>query len=82
MIKQASNWALRRIHGQCYTDLASPIGYALCHGVNGQSMPIVSVDPANQRVTTQSGSVYQLGTPNLGFAAVNLTLMRALGFMH
>jgi len=72
-------WGLAQFKGRS-ADAPGAVGQALIWHGNGYSTEIVAVDPKNNRVLTKSGSVYQLGVPNLGFAAKNPQILKELGF--
>jgi hypothetical protein len=72
-------WGLQRLKGR-EQDRTVVVGHCVVHGAGGQTTEVVGFDPQTHRVLTRSGSVYQLGVPNLGFAATNPHLMAQLGF--
>ena len=74
-----NGWGLARLKGQ-EQDRNVVVGHCVVHGVGGQTTQVVGFDPQTHRVLTRSGSVYQLGVPNLGFAVANRHLMAHLGY--
>ena len=46
----------------------------------GKTSPIAGFDPSSRRIVTRSGSVYELGMPETGFAAHGRRVLRRLGF--
>jgi hypothetical protein len=73
------NWALAQIRGRSQ-NAPGAIGRGILFGSGGQTTAIASVDATRNIVTTVTGSVYKLGTPNLGFAITHQDVMRELGF--
>jgi len=55
------------------------IGAVLRNG-RGSTSPIAGFDPSCHRIVTRSGSVYELGMPETGFAARGRRVLRCLGF--
>ena len=72
-------WGLARLKGR-NQDRNVVVGHCVVHGNGGQTTEVVGFDPATQRVLTLSGSCYQLGVPNLGFATANHHLMAQMGY--
>ncbi|MBN3760971.1 hypothetical protein [Burkholderia sp. Ac-20365] len=72
-------WSLPRIKDSI-ADRSKVVGRCVTWGAGGQTTVIVACDPATHRVLTQSGSVYELGMPNIGFAVANPGLMAQVGF--
>lgn len=46
----------------------------------GHTSPIAGFDPLSRRVRTHSGSVYELGVPQMAFERMAPEIMRSLGF--
>ena len=78
-LKHADNWGIGRYSGML-PSRTEVVGRPLVFGNGGHSTAIVAFDSATQRVLTRTGSVYQLGTPNLAFAVTHHEVMRTLGF--
>lgn len=53
---------------------------SVLHNSRGKTSPIAGFDPSCRRVVTRSGSVYELGMPETGFAARGRRVLRRLGF--
>jgi hypothetical protein len=53
---------------------------SVLHNSRGKTSPIAGFDPSCRRVVTRSGSVYELGMPETGFAAHGRRVLRRLGF--
>lgn len=73
------NWGLAQFQGRT-ADSPGAIGRGVVYGNGGQTTAIVEIDKENHLVTTETGSVYRLGVPNLAFAIKHADLMRELGF--
>ena len=72
------NWAMPKLRDRL-SETPGAIGRCVVHGINGQTTRIVAVCPRTHTVTTESGSVYALGTPNLGFAVAHPGILQQLG---
>ncbi|WP_417068938.1 hypothetical protein [Niveibacterium terrae] len=53
---------------------------SVLHNSRGKTSPIAGFDPSCRRIVTRSGSVYELGMPETGFAAHGRRVLRRLGF--
>lgn len=73
------SWSLAQLKGRT-EDATGPIGQSVLFGNGGQTTVIVDFDPELKRVITRSGSVYELGQPNLLFAVKKRQLLTQLGF--
>ena len=73
------SWSLAQIKGRS-EDATTPVGQAVLFGSGGQTTEIADFDPVLKRVITRSGSVYELGQPNLLFAVKKRQLITQLGF--
>lgn len=74
----AQMWTFHQLKGRL-KNAPGVIGRAMCFGNGGQTTANVDVDPKTRRVLTASGSVYELGVPNLGFAVANPALVQEAG---
>lgn len=72
-------WGLAQFKGRT-SDAPGAVGQALVWQGNGCSTAIVGVDSNSHRILTKSGSVYQLGTPNLGYVVAHPHILKELGF--
>ncbi len=74
------NWRLVLVRG--VADALTPnhiIGSAV-QIPKGRTSPITAFDPLTRRVRTHSGSVYELGCPEMAFELASSEIMRCLGF--
>lgn len=46
----------------------------------GRTSPIASIDPVTRRIRTQTGSIYELGTPDPAFQKLAPLVLRCMGF--
>lgn len=76
--QRLDNWRLLHNHADAIK-LAHIIG-AVVQTAKGRTSPITSFDPATRRVRTHSGSVYELGTPEMAFERIAPEVVRCLGF--
>lgn len=72
-------WSLAQVKGRT-ADAVGPVGQVVLFNSSGQTTSIKGFDPVTQRIITNSGSVYKLGVPNMGFAVKKRDLMETLGF--
>jgi len=71
-------WALHQVKGRSH-DAPGVVGRVVAYQGGGQTTRVQAVDPKTHRILTETGSVYQLGTPILGFAVRHSELLRELG---
>lgn len=73
-------WQLAHAKDEPSTITPNHIIGAVVRIARGRTSPIASIDPATRRIRTQSGSVYELGTPDPAFHKSAPLVLRCLGF--
>ncbi|NSL56892.1 hypothetical protein [Uliginosibacterium aquaticum] len=74
------NWRLVLVRGVVEAITPNHIVGSAVQIPKGRTSPIAAFDPLTRRVRTHSGSVYELGIPEMSFERVSPEVMRCLGF--
>lgn len=78
--KRLENWRLVLVRGVSETLTPNHIIGSAVQIPKGRTSPIAAFDPLTRRVRTHSGSVYELGSPEMAFERSAADVMRCLGF--
>lgn len=78
--KRLENWRLVLLQGGVTHFKPQQIIGAAVQIAQGRTSPITGFDPLTRRVRTRSGSVYELGVPQMAFERMAPEVMRSLGF--
>lgn len=78
--KRLENWRLVLVRGVAEALTPNHIIGAAVQIPKGRTSPISAFDPLTRRIRTHSGSVYELGSPEMAFERTAPEVMRCLGF--